>query len=311
MICPDDHKHAETGTCYVIHKCRCGNCRTAIAERAQRRNRLKMYGRYDNGLVDAAPVREHVEYLQAFGYGWKRIAELSGVGNTAISQLIYGRKGSNSDPRKGEQLKRVSRTKADRILAVKPNIDTLAGGALVPARGTARRVQALVACGWSQSKLAGMLGMELSNFGKMLHRDQVTAATHRSVAELFDQLWDQQPPKAERHDSSAFTRSIRYAKARRWLPPLAWDDIDNDVEPPLPDEEAGLDEIAIELAMSGEPVRLSHAERRAALAALCALKLSDGEISRRLRIADRTVLRIRQELGIAASVGADGQVVAA
>lgn len=26
MICPSDHKHAATGTCYRKHRCRCADC---------------------------------------------------------------------------------------------------------------------------------------------------------------------------------------------------------------------------------------------------------------------------------------------
>lgn len=249
--------------------------------------------------------------LQGFGYGWKRIAEMSGVGNTAISQLIYGRKGSNKDPRKGEVLKRVGREKAVKILAVKPDIDTLQGGASVPSRGTVRRLQALIARGWSQSKLATRLGVNPTNFGSMLQRDRVLVSTHRAVVALFDELWDQVPPHVEWRDKIAYTRTLKFAKTRRWLPPLAWDDIDNDLEPPVPDDIGGIDEMAVELAVSGEKVRLTGAERREAITRLCAVKLSDGQIAERLHIADRTVLRIRQGLDIPASVGADGQVVAA
>lgn len=308
--CPTDHKHAAAHTCYTLHKCRCEACRNHRSATNRRRDRLHAYGRWVDPYVPMEPIREHVELLQAFGYGWKRIAELSGVGNTAMSQIIYGRKGSNSDPRKGETLKRIGREKAAKILAVKPDLELLRGGALIPSRGTVRRVQALVARGWSQSKIAARIGIDNTNMGTMLQRAQVTVATHRKVAALFDEIWDQDPPHAEHRDRIAYTRSLRYAKKRRWLPPLAWDDIDNDTEPPVPDEEVGVDEMAVDLAMAGELVRLSYDERRVAIRNLCAVKLSDQKIAERLHIADRTVLRIRQELGIPASLGADGQVAA-
>jgi hypothetical protein len=312
MICPKDHKHAINSTCYVLHKCRCAVCREARRVREARRRKDIAYGRYDSGLVDAEPIREHVLMLQSFGLGWKRIAELSGVGYTATETLIYGRKGGNSDPRKGEVIKRMGREKAVKLLAVKPDFSLLADGARVSARGTHRRVQALVARGWSQSQICARLGMERGNFWRvMMQTDQVSVRLHKKTAALYDQLWDQEPPRDGHREKIAYSRTIKYARKRRWLPPLTWDDIDTDLEPPVPDDVGGIDEMAVELACGGDIVRLSTTERREAVTRLAAVKLSDGQIAERLHIADRTVLRIRQELGIAASVGADGQVLAA
>lgn len=297
-ICPPEHKHASTGTCYVVHKCRCQSCRKGRADAARARNKAKAYGRFDTGLVDAEPVREHLEMLQAFGLGWKRIAALSGVGNTAVESLIYGRKGGNNDPRKGEVIKRTTREKAQKILAVKPDVALLAGRALIPSRGTHRRVQALVARGWSQSKLAAMVGMERGNWWSMMQNDTVTVATHRAVAEVYERLWNVAPPQGEHRDRIAYSRALAYAGQRRWLPPLAWDDIDNDVEPPAPIEGSDIDEMAIDLAVSGEKVRLNSAEQRHAVRRLHAEKWSDPRIAATVGVTSRTVLRIRQELGL-------------
>lgn len=305
--CPPEHKHADSGTCYVIHKCRCADCTAEQAARGRRRNKLHAYGRFDSGLVDIAPVREYVEHLQAFGYGWKRIAKLAGVGNTTVSQIIYGRKGSNSDPRKGETLKRIKRETAEKILAVKPSFEGLAGGALIPARGTHRRVQALVARGWSQSKICALVGIDRGNFWTMMQGDVVTVATHRAVAGVFDRLWNEPPPRATHRDRIAYSRSIRHAAERRWLPPLAWDDIDTDREPPVVDGVGGIDDVVVQLAVSGDQVRLSPAERREAVVRLHATGLSDGAIADRLHLTGRTVLRIRQELALPAAVAAAGE----
>jgi hypothetical protein len=39
-ICPPDHKHAETGTCYQHHGCRCDPCRE-FSSRSQKRARMR------------------------------------------------------------------------------------------------------------------------------------------------------------------------------------------------------------------------------------------------------------------------------
>ena len=307
-VCPPDHRHAASGTCYVHHQCRCAPCSEARAARDLARRKLQAYGRYESGLVDVGPVREHLVMLAEAGMGYKRVAEVAGLGITPVRNIIWGRQ--DAGPRKGEMLKRVKRETAEAILAVKPDIESLAEGAKVSSRGTHRRIQALVARGWSQSKLAEMLGINRGNFGTMMQRDQVFARTHRQVAALFDELWDVEPPREEWRDRIAYSRAIHYARARRWLSPLAWDDIDTDEEPPVVGEvEDDVDMVAVELACAGERVRLSVAERRAAVAHLHDGGYSDPAIAERLRVTTKTVLRIRGELGLAAAVDASGSRV--
>ncbi|WP_454112807.1 hypothetical protein [Microbacterium maritypicum] len=296
--CPESHKHAAASTCFIQHQCRCTPCVEAHNARERNRKKQKAYGRFDTGLVDADPVREHVLALGEFGIGYKRVAELAGVGVTGVRTLIWGRQ----DPgdRYGEIPKRVTREKAEKILAVQPTIENLGARQPVPARSTHRRVQALVARGWSISKVARELGWTVANFHAMMHRDTVGAATHRAVAELYERLWDVEPPRATHRDKIAYTRALGFAKQRRWLPPLAWDDIDQDEEPPVPDEEGGIDEMAVELAIAGDVVRLTPEERREAVRRLHASRWSDKRIAETIRCSDKTVLRIRDELGLEA-----------
>jgi transcriptional regulator with XRE-family HTH domain len=314
-MCPAHHKHAETGTCYVIHKCRCDECRAAKTARESRRNRLKAYGRYDSGLVDAAPVREHVERLRAAGMGYKTIGARAGVGTTAVRSLVYGREdyvpGGGHGPRHGEVKKRMARSVAEKILAVEVTLETLPAVAHVDGTGTRRRLQALVCLGWSMSKLAGRLGMEASNFSRVMHGERlVRVETAKAAAALFDELWSTPAPASEHREKIAASRARRYARERRWLPPLAWDDPDTDREPPVADV-VDVDEVAVQLAMNCDSVRLNGAERREAVRRLNGQHLSDSLIASRLGLTPRTVLRIRQELGLAAAVDAAGEVIAA
>lgn len=236
MICPVEHKHSDNSTCYIQHKCRCEKCRAGATERARRRRKLQAYGRWDSGLVDAAPVRDHIQRLQAYGMGWKRIAEVSGVGYTAVSQLIYGRKGSNKDPRKGEILKRITKDKAEKLLAVKLDVSNLRPGAVINSRGFHRRVEALMCNGWSKSKIAALLDIPVRNFQIMLRRNGVTVKYHLGMIKLFDQLWNVEAPHGSHRDLIAFNRSKNYAKRNRFVPALGWDDIDLDAAPVVSDE---------------------------------------------------------------------------
>ncbi len=302
-VCPPDHKHAGSTTCYIQHQCRCDPCMDLHTVTHQRRYRLKAYGRFDTGLVDVVPVREHMLMLGEFGLGYKRVAELAGIGITAARTVLWGRQ----DPgRVGEMQKRIKRETAAAILRVRPMIEHLADGQIVPARGVQRRLQALVARGWSMSKLARRLDMEVSNFSSLIRRDHAKVSTYRAVHDLYEELWDQNPPEDTHRDKIAASGARNYARKHGWVPPLAWDDIDTDPHPPQVDEDVVVewrdlvDHAAVELAIAGERVRLSPASRREAIARLHVRRWSHGRIAEQLHCAAGTVQRISAELGLTA-----------
>lgn len=219
------HKHARhqhgTRNAYVLDRCRCHPCKVAHRAYEQDRRRKHAYG-LPGDLVDAQPAREHIQQLMWGGMGLKRIVALSGLGNGSVSTILYGKGGR--DPREHRRpRKRITRVNSDAILAVK--LDR-APGALVCGTGTTRRIQAMVAGGWSQSKLSVLVGFSSpANFTRVVHgRSDVTRATADKVRALYDELWDQEPPHDTHRDQIAHTRSKRYAAGHGWLPPLAWDD---------------------------------------------------------------------------------------
>jgi hypothetical protein len=251
-----ERKHG-TKAKYVVDRCRCTPCKAGNRAYENRRKRLIAYGQWEP-YIDAAPVRAHVEQLRAAGLGWKRIASLAGLGSSTVWKLIYG------DSRRGQApVKRMRRETAEKLLAVHADLDLIGGAAKVDATGTRRRVQALVAIGWSQSKLADQIGMTPSNFGQMLQRDKVMAHTARSVIDLYERLWNTAPPESDWRDKIAASRARHYAAERGWVPPLGWDEADLDDPAAGPAEAAeavGVDEIAVELALSGNRVSLSRIE---------------------------------------------------
>jgi len=197
--------------------CRCDSCRAANRAEARRRNRQIVYGRWQP-YVDALPVRVHLRELAAAGVGWKRAAALADVSTGAVSRILYGGPGERPPSQ------RVRPQTAAAILAVRASADQLAPGALADSTGARRRLQALVATGWSQARLARLLGMTEANFGAVMRRDQVTAGTARAVSQLYNRLWNQPPPEHDQRARIAASRARRYAADRGWAPPLAWDD---------------------------------------------------------------------------------------
>jgi len=206
-----------TLTGYIIHKCRCRPCRAANNGYSARVRRLRAYGRWQP-LVDAQPVREHLRLLAAHGIGARRAARLAGVPTTTIQRLLHG---STNPPR--PPTRRMRPAAAARILALRPTLDLLADGARTNATGTHRRIHALAAAGWPLSALATRLGADRYATRRILRAHQVSARTARTVAALYDQLWDQDPlTRGVLKTSAARARAL--ASRNGWPPPAAWDD---------------------------------------------------------------------------------------
>lgn len=219
------HQHG-TRVAYVMDKCRCEPCTIASRVAEQKRRRERLYG-IGPGLVDAQPVRDHLAVLSAAGIGYKRAATIAGVSITTVQAVLY----HHSDRPEAGPSKRVKAATAEKLLAVKPSLELVGAGAPVSARGAARRVQALVARGWSQAKLADRIGVTDQRIGPLLRGGAATAATVRSINAVYEELWDQAPPLATHRDRLAASRARNHAARQGWAPPAAWDDIDLDDAP--------------------------------------------------------------------------------
>lgn len=309
---PCNHKRAQhqhgTYACYTLDACRCAPCSAATSAYNRRTAREQGYGRWEN-LVDAEPVRQHIRSLQQMGLGLKRIEDLAGLSAGQMGKLVYG--ALRADGTRRPPAARVSKTTARRVLAVRFSPDLIAAGALVDSTGSRRRVQALVAVGWSQSKIAERLGMSGANLWQTLRRPTVTARRARAITALYDELWNAAPPAGTPWDKVAIARAKRTAAQHGYLPPLAWDDDtidDPDTQPTTGAETTDvLDEIAIERLMNGT-LRADHCvggrgvktppEVIEAIRRLAAAGHPDTEISRRIGMGRDAVLKHRHRNGI-------------
>lgn len=225
---PDEHDQPGRG-------CRCDRCREAnrVQQAATRMRELRCrWGAEPPAFVAAEPVREHVRRLQAAGMGWKRIAAAAGVAQGTMSKLLFGCRPS----------RRVTTATAQRILAVTPD-GLVADGAYVDSAGTRRRLQALVAIGYSLTALGRNLGIAPTNMVAMMQRPRVTQWHAREVRALYGRLWNQPPTPVTRGQRGAVTRARAMARRNGWPPPAGWDDDLID----LPD-----DELAAELRQRAE-----------------------------------------------------------
>ena len=213
-----NHQHG-TYVTYTQDRCRCLPCTTAASVYNAGLAKRNAYGR--SNLTDASPARDHVHTLMAAGIGLKQVTRLTGINGGVLCKLMYGVPETGRRPSR-----RILKANAAKILAIDPtDLRNHAPGSLTDGTGSARRIQALVACGWSLAKIAARVGVTPANFTAIANNHgKVTVARALAVRDLYDELWDTPPPTATTRDRISRTRALRTADARGWVPPLAWDD---------------------------------------------------------------------------------------
>ena len=227
-------------TAYKTDGCRCYQCANAVYTYNRDRERAILNGTWQP-FVDAQPVRDHLAMLAAHGIGWRRAARLAALSTGTVSKLLYGAPGGTT---RRPPSRKVRAETAHALLAIRPGPDTAADHAVLDATGYRRRLQALVARGFTQQHLAGRLGQTPANFH--IRAEHVLAKHHRAARALYDELWDANP-LAHGITPFAANRALRYARNNGWPPPAAWDDdtIDNpDATPDLGEKTTRRDALA-------------------------------------------------------------------
>lgn len=256
----------------------CPACYMAVS------TRQKAYGRWELEYTDSQPVREHIAALRAAGMGTRAIAEASGLCRSTVRTITVGK---SARGRIAKPSMRILRKNADAILAIPVPKIKRDGSGNVDATGTRRRVQALVANGYSQREISRRLGYVGDNLSKIVSGDMlaVKQSTHDKVAALFTEL--QLAP-------GDCSRSRSRGVVNRWPLPLDWDE----------DE---IDDPAVTATRSPhraydprfDPEKM--AARRAKVAELIDLGVPATEIAARLRCTVRTIERDKQAIRAAES----------
>lgn len=198
-----------TYSCYSRHACRCDDCTSAAARYSKRRRHLTAVGQPTS--VDAEPIRRHLASLIDSGMAVAEIERRSGYNRVGVRHIIRG------------DYTRVSVKTAARLALVEPvPIEQHVVGHVDPT-GTRRRIQALVACGWTLAEIERHTGVRRRTLSRALTHD-IFAATRTAVAVAYEALWDQPTPAETARDRQNRGRSLAKARIEGWLPPLAWDD---------------------------------------------------------------------------------------
>jgi hypothetical protein len=103
----------------------------------------------------------------------------------------------------------------------------LHGPSKVPALGSQRRIQALQALGWSRDVIAARLGYTGNgSMSYLMQADQMRPGTAAKIAAVYDELCMTVPTGV------GPARARTWAKRLGFVPPLAWDNIDDPNETP-------------------------------------------------------------------------------
>lgn len=164
------------------------------------------------GYVSSSPVLQHLTRLYAKGYTLQKVASLASIDRTTLQNL------GKWTPAAGVQ-KRIALA----ILAI-PVPDTYYPSERpVDSTGTRRRIQALMAAGWTQETIAEKLNRSPASVHEWMKTRTVRSKTAARVQKLFDQL--QLIPGPSK-------RTADYARRAGWARPMEWDDIDDPTETP-------------------------------------------------------------------------------
>lgn len=288
MICPPEHKHGQTGTCYQQHRCRCEACRARRAkDERQRAHRAKL-GQTQK-FVNAIITVPRIMQLQREGWTYSDIETVSGVSVPTIQRIMCGK------------TKRVEQETADAILGTLPEMRGRAPEPrTVDATGTIRRLRALVAVGWTFWAISERAGHAKTWALQVTHSTVVTTATRDLIAAVYDDLWDAPPPQETPRERQTVARSRRLAERNGWGSPLSWDDDtidDPGAEPAIPTVEE-LWASVIDSALAGERPKLTPEQRREVVATLNERRWSARRIADHIGCSSKTVDRIRDELNL-------------
>lgn len=225
----------------------CPACQRIQVSYDRRRRRMIAAGTWQY-RVPADTVVAHINALRAAGMTLTGIARTGHLAPKTVFAVMH------------EHRKTIQGPTAAAIFSVRPHPTVPAGHVL--AVGTTRRVRAFVAAGYSLADIARRLDKHLQAVWEMAWERQryLAISTHRAVADLYEQLSTTPGPSR---------RARNTGRRNDWAPPMAWDDdaIDDPAgQPSLGNESTdAVDEVAVERALTGQPVPLTKPERHHAV----------------------------------------------
>lgn len=196
-----------------IDEMRRARARAVDAKRRKRDALARLRGE-NIAPTDAAPIRQHVKALVDLGWSYEAILNAAGCTGTAAGLRLVANGTSRRADRKWQ---------AVLSMPVTLNVpESVPDTCLVPTLGATRRVRALMAAGWRHEDISEYIGrashhISSGRYPKMLAFDW------RIVHAAYEQL---------SLSDGGSTKSRGRAKAAGFVPPMAWNDIDDPNEQP-------------------------------------------------------------------------------
>ncbi|MCX8559813.1 hypothetical protein OS122_02725 [Mycolicibacterium mucogenicum] len=155
----------------------------------------------DNGYLDSAPVKAHINLLMDAGWSPQGIADAAGL--AARQSVLYVLRHH-----------RVHVATAKKILAIR--LDSVPRAGVVDGIGVRRRVRALAAIGWTRRLIAEEAGLTSDQLNQVMDREgPVLGSTAAAIRGVYERLC-----MTPGQSNLVRLRAARYG----WAPPLAWDD---------------------------------------------------------------------------------------
>lgn len=261
--------------------------RNRTMERARKKRlALAQLNGIPTSMVPAAPIRARLHALTDLGWSLDAIAAMHGAGTSAALRLIANGNSRQAN-RKFEGVAHLPIT-----LAVP---DSVPDNSWVPALGATRRIQALLRLGWRHEDIEAFADRSVHVFAGAAAPHRTRAIDWRIIDATYEAL------------SATLGGSIKTAtRAERlgYFSSMAWSDIDDPHERPSRAADGKrhrdeVDHVRIDRRLAGDAtIRLTRDEIREAVRRLHAWGLSAAQIAERAGVTDRTVTRLRGELGL-------------
>lgn len=171
----------------------------------------------------------------------------------------------------------------------------------VPILGARRRIQALLAIGWSMEDMSRRVGKSRAWIHVTINANQSGLIYRRNfdiIAALYEELSMTLPP-----ETRCTGRQRAWARRNGFAPPLAWDNIDDPNEQPRLSREHvrrmdDYDPVVVERILAGDRLEPSVAERRAVVERLWTRGLGPVAIAARCGFDKDTVGKDIERLGL-------------
>lgn len=171
---------------------------------------IRHYKKTRQPLVSTKPVRKHINALREQGATMGSIAAATGIHYQTLQRIM------------GSRSKCYTQT-AEAILNCRP--DTVNTRAFIDATGSRRRLQALMAMGWTKAQMADHMGIKPDTVTEIINdQPTVTPPVAAKIKAGFSVMQMTFPAPGR-----AATYTQRWAAKRGWMLPFMWDEdeIDN------------------------------------------------------------------------------------